>query len=159
MGKGRKATPSKILELKGGTLHSHKKSRDNEPDPPAIMPECPGHLDAEAKAEWRRAGNILESVGLMTGLDMAVLAGYCDAYSQWAKSTLKVQEMGMVYQKPDKTPALNPYLRVARESYDRMIKAAVLLGLSPSSRVNLKVEKPRKKNKAELFMLSKDGSI
>jgi len=157
--KGRKAIPSKILNLRGGTSHSHKKARENEPDPPSKMPKCPDHLDAEAKAEWTRAGDILESVGLMTGLDMAVLAGYCDAYSQWAKSTLKVQEMGMVYQKQDKTPALNPYLRVARESYDRMIKAAVLLGLSPSSRVNLKVEKPRKKNKAELFMLSKDGTI
>jgi len=157
MGKGRKATPSKILELRGGTEHSHKKPRENEPTPPSQMPKCPSHLDKEAKAEWKRAGTILDSIGLMTGLDMAVLAGYCDAYSQWAKATLEVQATGMVYQKADETPALNPYLRVAREAYDRMMKAAVLIGLSPSSRVNLKVDTPKPISKTAAFMKRKNG--
>ena len=84
-----------------------------------------------------------------------MFAGYCDAYSQWAGATKKVNTTGMVYKKPDGTPALNPYLRVAREAYDRMMKAAVLLGLSPSSRASLKVEKPKTKSKAEKFMAKK----
>ena len=156
-GKGRKPIPSKIIELRGGVKHTHKKPRDQEPKPPEKMPDCPDHLDKTAKAEWRRAGKIMMSIGLMTELDMAVLAGYCDAYSQWGQATAKIHETGMVYQKPDKTPALNPYLRVAREAYDRMIRAAVLLGLSPSSRVGLKVEKPKPQSKAQKFMERKNG--
>ena len=81
--------------------------------------------------------------------------GRRDAFSQWGEATLKVHETGLVYKKADGTPALNPYLRVAREAYSRMMQAAVLLGLSPSSRVNLKVEKPKPQSKAEKFMARK----
>jgi len=152
MGKGRKSTPSRILELRGGTSHSHKKPRDQEPQPPESMPDIPDHLDKEARKEWKRCGDILQSVGLMTELDMAVFAGYCDSFSQWGKATKEVQKMGMVYKKTDGTPGLNPYLRVAREAYQRMMQAAVLLGLSPSSRASLKVEKPKQLDAADEFL-------
>ena len=157
MGKGRKAIPSRVIQLRGGTAHTHKKPRDQEPQPPEKMPKCPKHLDKAARKEWRRAGKILLGIGLMTDLDMAVLAGYCDAFSQWGEATEKVHETGLVYKKKDGTPALNPYLRVAREAYDRMMRAAVLLGLSPSSRVNLKVEKKKPMGQAEKFMARKGG--
>ena len=153
--KGRKAIPSKIIELTGGTLRTHKKPREGEPKPPDKMPKCPVHLNKEARKEWRRAGKILQSIGLMTGLDMAVLAGYCDAFAQWAEATIKVQETGLVYKKKDGTPGLNPYLRVAKEAYERMMRAAVLIGLSPSSRAGLKVEKPKPKTQAEAFRARK----
>jgi len=157
MAKGRKSIPSKIIELRGGTEHTHKKPRSDEPTPPSKMPRCPAHLNKAAKIEWKRAGKILQDIGLMTDLDMAVFAGYCDAFAQWAEATEKVHETGLVYKKTDGSPALNPYLRVAREAYERMMRAAVLLGLSPSSRVGLKVEKPRPKSKAEQFMARKNG--
>ena len=83
---------------------------------------------------------------------MAVFAGYCDSFSQWGKATKEVQKMGMVYKKTDGTPGLNPYLRVAREAYQRMMQAAVLLGLSPSSRASLKVEKPKQLDAADEFL-------
>jgi len=156
--KGRKAIPTKIYDLTGGTLRTHKKPRsDQEPKPPEKMPDCPAHLNEAARTEWDRCGDVLQSVGLMTELDMAVFAGYCDAFSQWGEATIQIQKTGMVYKKIDGTPGLNPYLRVAKEAYDRMMRAAVLLGLSPSSRVNLKVEKPKPKGKAELFMARKNG--
>jgi P27 family predicted phage terminase small subunit len=152
MSKGRKSIPSKIIDLRGGTRHTHQPPRNQEPAPPEKMPTCPKHLDKNARIEWKRAGKIMQSIGLMTELDRAVFAGYCDAFSQWAEATAKVHEGGLVYKKPDGTPGLNPYLRVAREAYDRMMKAAVLLGLSPSSRASLKVERPKPKSKAEEFM-------
>ncbi len=152
MAKGRKSIPSKIIELRGGVRHTHKKPRDQEPQPPEKMPECPAHLDEQARIEWKRCGDILQSIGLMTELDMAVFAGYCDAFSQWGKATEEIHKMGMVYKRADGTPGLNPYLRVAREAYDRMMKAAVLLGLSPSSRASLKVEKPKVIDPAEAFL-------
>lgn len=168
--RGRKAIPSKVINLRGGTRHTHEKPREAEPEPPEKMPACPKHLDNRARIEWRRAGKILQDIGLMTELDMAVFAGYCDAFSQWAEATIKVQETGLVYAKGAKKdpetgktvggePQLNPYLRVAREAYDRMMRAAVLLGLSPSSRVNLKVNKPKPQSKAEAFRASKNGAI
>lgn len=170
MGKGRKATPSKLLLLKGGTAHSHRPPRSQEPQPPEKMPRCPKHLNKEARKEWRRAGKILKSIGLLTEIDRMIFAAYCEAYSRWIEATLKVQEMGMVYAKgavqdPDTgkmiggEPRLNPYIRIAREAFDQMIRAGTQIGLSPSSRASLKVEKPKPKSKAEEFRASKDGMI
>ena len=154
--KGRKSTPTKILKIRGGSDHTHRPMNDQEPKPPEKLPKFPKHLDRIARKEWKRIGKVLQDIGLMTDLDMAVFAGYCDAYSQWAQATSKVHELGMVNLKADGTPVLNPYLRIAREASDRMMKAAVLLGLAPSSRASLKVEKPKPKSKAEEFMARKN---
>lgn len=157
MAKGRKSTPSKILQLRGGTRHSHKPARDQEPQPPEKMPPCPKVLDKIAKKEWRRAGKLLMDIGLLAEIDMVTLAGYCDAYSRWYQATEKVHEMGMVFKKTDGTPGLNPYLRVAREAFEQMMKNACLCGMSPSSRASLKVEKPKPRSKMEEFMARKGG--
>ena len=155
--KGRKAIPSKLINIRGGRLVTHRSPNREEPKPPEKMPSCPRHLDKDARKEWRRAGKILMEIGLITELDRAVFAGYCDAFSQWAQATAQVNKTGMVYKKKDGTPGLNPYLRVAREAYDRMMRAAVLLGLSPSSRASLKVEKPKPKSQADQFRARKEG--
>ena len=147
--KGRKKIPTKIIDIMGGSRYTHRPPRTNEPMPPEKMPACPAHLDQEAKKEWTRTGKLLMDVGLLTDLDRSVLAAYCDAYSRWVAATKKCQEVGMVFQRRDGTPVLNPYLRIARESYDQMLKAGTLIGMSPSSRASLKVEQPKKKQNAD----------
>ena len=158
MAKGRKNMPSKLLLLKGGTAHSHRPPRDQEPKPPEKMPTCPKHLNKVARKEWRRAGKILQKIGLLTEIDRMIFAAYCEAYARWIEATVKVQETGMVYKKADGTPGLNPYLRIAREAFDQMIKAGTQIGLSPSSRANLKVTTPKPKSNAEEFRGRKTGA-
>jgi len=84
--KGRKAIPNKILELRGGSAHTHRAPR-NDPVISAKIPICPAHLDKESKKEWRRVVKILDAIGLMTELDRSILAEYCEAYGKWV--TLK----------------------------------------------------------------------
>lgn len=156
--KGRKSIPSKILELRGGTRHTHRPPRDQEPQPPEKMPSCPRHLDKEARKEWRRTGKVLMSLGLLSDLDRAVLAGYCQSWSEYVAATLKIQELGTVYKKADGTPGLNPYTRIAREAFERWMKAGVLLGLSPSSRASLKVEKQKPQSKTQEFRSRKNAT-
>lgn len=93
MAKGRKSIPSKIIDLRGGTKHTHKKPREDEPSPPENIPPCPETLDKNARAEWRRAGKLLDAVGLLSDLDMAVLAAYCVAYSKWMDA---IEESGAI---------------------------------------------------------------
>lgn len=158
MARGRKPIPSKIVELYGGADHTHRPPRDDEPKPPAKMPKCPKHLDKFAQKEWRRASKILAPLGLLTEIDMMIFAAYCEAYSRWVQSTLAVQKGGMVYKKEDGTPGLNPYLKVAREAYDQMIKAGTEIGMSPSSRASLKVHPPKQRSKAEKFKDRKNAA-
>jgi len=161
--KGRKSIPSKIIQLRGGTKHTHQPPRDQEPQPPEKMPSCPRHLDKEARKEWRRAGKILQAIGLMTELDRAVFAGYCQAWSSWVRACVELAKSGPVYVrkdedgKSDRIPRHNPWSRVMREADEAWTKKAVLLGLSPSSRASLKVSKPKTQNKAQKFRDSKNG--
>lgn len=151
MAKGRKSIPSKIIQLRGGTRHTHQPPRDQEPQPPEKMPSCPRHLDKEARKEWRRAGKILRAVGLMTELDRAVFAGYCQAWSSWVRACVELAKVGPVYAGKDGIPHHNPWSRVMREADEAWTKKAVLLGLSPSSRASLKVSKPKPQSKAQKF--------
>jgi len=155
--RGRKSIPSKIIQLRGGTAHTHKKPRDQEPQPPEKMPKCPKHLDKGARKEWRRVGKTLMSIGIMSDLERAHLAGYCQSWSEWVVATIAVQEIGTVYKKADGTPGLNPHIRLAREAYERWLKAAAILGIGTSNRVGLKVDKPRSASKAEKFLARKGG--
>lgn len=137
--KGRKAIPTKIIDLKGGTAHTHRPPRSQEPTPESRMPECPDHLDDLAKAEWGRAGKILDKIGLMTDLDMMILAAYCDAYSRWIKATRIAQKE--MFQETKKGITLHPAVKIAQTAFDQMIKAGVLIGMSPASRATMKVDK------------------
>jgi len=96
-------------------------------------------------------------IGLMTELDRAVFAGYCQAWSEWVRACVELAKVGPVYAGKDGIPKHNPWMRVKREAEEAWTKKTVLLGLSPSSRASLKVEKPKLKSKAESFRARKEG--
>jgi len=73
-----------VIELRGGSKYTHRPPRTDEPKPPAAIPKCPRHLDKEAKKEWRRMVKELEPLGVLTRLDKAVLARYCQGSSKLA---------------------------------------------------------------------------
>ena len=138
---GKKAIPSKIMELKGGRDHLHCKADYNrdEPTMETSLPECPTHLGPLAKQEWKRAGALLVKVKVMTELDRAVLAGYCQAFGEWLEAIAYVQENGPTVLNVSGLPAVSPWVKIVNDAYSKWMKAAVLLGLSPSSRVSLKM--------------------
>lgn len=213
--KGRKAIPNKIIELRGGTAHTHKKPRNGEASAPAKKPTCPAHLCNESKKEWRRVVKILDSIGLLTELDRSILAEYCEAYGKWVvlkseldmtkkidadngcilkgatrrveqyrseskrwRNAMDKNSKGLVYKKENGEPAFSPYLRLEREAADklmkventikreirdtedRLLKAGTLIGMSPSSRASLSIQKNNSKatDKTELFRMMKHGN-
>lgn len=112
------------------------------------MPRCPVHLDAEAKREWRRLAKELDDLGILTTIDKAVFASYCQAWSTWRQALKMVQKVGMVIrtkervtEKPDGTvtrtggvPVVNPLYKLIDAENAKMMKALIEMGMSPSSR-------------------------
>ncbi len=168
--KGRKAIPTKLHELRGGSAHTHRPNR-KEPDLHVKIPSCPPHLDDDAKKEWKRVSRVLKSIGLITDLDRSVLAAYCEAYARWAQAITKVHEMGMIYAEGRTVdekgvvikagiPKANPYIKIARDAYDQMVKTASLFGMSPSSRASLSIANQnttQAADKTEMFRMLKHG--
>jgi len=155
--RGRKPLPSKIIELRGGTRYTHRPARTKEPQPPERLPPCPRHLDRVARKEWRRAGKILMGLRMITELDRAVLAVYCQAWSEWTLATIQLGK-GLVYRRNDGSPGINPHMRIAREAADRIIRTAGELGLSVTARARIKVEMPKPAGKVAAFMGRKNGA-
>jgi P27 family predicted phage terminase small subunit len=166
--RGRKPLPSKILDIKGGSKHTHRPPRSGEPNPPLNIPKCPPHLDKEAKAEWRRMAKELEPLGLLTNLDKAVFALYCQSYSTWVQAANVIKDKGMIFVAPGKTrtlrdgtiekvgaglPIVNPYFQIANKAKEEMMKTLVEMGMTPSSRSRVKVpeQKPVAENRRERF--------
>jgi P27 family predicted phage terminase small subunit len=64
------------------------------------MPTCPAHLSPSAKAEWKRLSQMLYRLGVITMLDRAVLAGYCQAYGRWVEAERKLKETPALLKMP-----------------------------------------------------------
>jgi P27 family predicted phage terminase small subunit len=112
-----------------------------EPQPPVEIPDCPPHLDDEARAEWDRIAPKLLGLNLLSDLDRSALAAYCQTYSRWVKAEKIIKQSGeIVRAKGTGNLYPNPYLAVANRALKQMKEFLVEFGMTPSSRVRLGVE-------------------
>lgn len=81
---GRRGPPAKPPELKlieGNP--GHQRINQDRPKPAPLIPSCPRWLGAAAKREWRRASKELEKLGLISRIDLAAFAAYCQALADF----------------------------------------------------------------------------
>lgn len=111
----------------------------NEPKPMVAAPSCPKHLKPKAKAEWRRISKQLLKLGLLTQVDRAVLAAYCQSWARWVEAEEEVAKRGDVVATTKGNWIQNPYLSVANKAREAMTKLAAEFGMTPSSRTRVEV--------------------
>lgn len=130
--KGRKPKPTalKILEGNPGKRQLNAK----EPTPPKKAPKCPSWLDAEAKKEWRRLSRQLEDLGLLTNIDMAAFAGYCQAFARWKEAEEFISKHGTIVKTPSGYWQQVPQVSIAQTYLKIMNKLCEQFGLTPSAR-------------------------
>jgi len=133
---GRRPKPTALKVIEGNA--GKRRLNENEPKPTGI-PTCPGHLSKEARKEWKRISKELLTCGLLTSVDRAALAGYCQAYARWVEAEEKVAHLGHVVKSPSGYPVQNPYLSIANTCLDQIRKFATEFGLTPASRSRLQV--------------------
>ena len=95
----RKPKPTALKELEGNP--GKRALNDKEPKPPKKAPRCPSWLEQEAKKEWRRMGKLLEQMGILTEMDMAAFAGYCQAYARWKEAEEFITQHGTMIRTPN----------------------------------------------------------
>ena len=102
----------------------------------------PPHLADEAKVEWGRVGHELYQLGLLTNLDRAVLAVYCQSYARWVKAETALTVMaaadnltgGLMTKTSNGNAIQNPLVGIANKAMADMVKYAAEFGMSPSAR-------------------------
>lgn len=131
-----KPTALKLIEGNPG----RRRLNPDEPRPDVVAPECPEHLTADARDEWNRIVPLLLKNNLLTEIDGAALALYCQSWGRWSEAERKLGEMrkngddGMLIKAPSGYPIINPYLSIAHRAMNDCYKHLQQFGLSPSSR-------------------------
>jgi P27 family predicted phage terminase small subunit len=92
--------------------------------------------------EWKRVVPELERLGLLTMVDRAALAGYCEAYARWVKAA-KELKYGFTYEYQDKNfvtkRVRKPEVDIARDALNQVKAFCIEFGLTPSSRGKMSV--------------------
>ena len=88
--KGRKPKPTHLKLVTGNPGRRRVKIG---PEPTAVAPLPPPELADDALTEWHRVAAELEPLGLLTVVDRAVLAAYCQAYGRWALAEQALAKM------------------------------------------------------------------
>ncbi|QCH27806.1 Phage terminase, small subunit [Clostridium tyrobutyricum] len=137
--RGRKPKPTLIKQLEGNP--GKRPLNEFEPKPEKRAPKCPTWLDKEAKKEWRRTAKQLEKLGVLTEVDMAAFAGYCEAYARWKEAEEFISRHGTIIKTPSGYWQQVPQVSIAQTYLKIMIKFCEQFGLTPSSRSRIVADK------------------
>ncbi len=144
---GRKTIPSYLKTVKG----TSRADRENKHEPvvPLAIPSPPDHLSKNALIEWGRISNQLYQLGLLTEIDMASLAAYCQAFGRWAEAEEELNEKGLTVETTNGNIIQNPLVGIANQAMEHMRKHLTEFGMTPSSRA--KVSGKKKENANDPF--------
>lgn len=137
--------PTVLKKLAGNP--GNRPLNDKEPEIREGKPTCPRHLNHDGKLEWKRISVILYEAGLLTYIDRALLASYCQHYGRWVEAEEKLKElksetpkMDLVIRTTNGNFVQNPWIQIANKAQEQMIKLATEFGMSPSSRSRVIVQ-------------------
>ena len=149
--RGRKPTPTAIKVLEGNP--GKRALNENEPKPPKKAPRCPSWLEDEAKKEWKRMGKILEQMGLLTDMDMAAFAGYCQAFARWKEAEEFLSQHGSIVRTPNGYLQQVPQVTIAQTNLKIVLKFCEQFGLTPSARSRIAADNAPADPKDDMEML------
>ena len=156
--KGRKPKPTELKLIEGNP--GKRPLPENEPKPEPIAPKCPTWLHKDAKKEWKRIAPQLERLGLLTQVDMAALAGYCESWAQYKRSIEFIHKHGEVYPIKDDEGRVKylqqvPQVSIANKALQQVRAFCAEFGLTPSARGRMVVPGADDKEDEMEKMLSK----
>jgi P27 family predicted phage terminase small subunit len=162
---GRRGPPKKPTALKilNGNAGKRKLNAE-EPKPEVEIPECPDFLHPIAKEEWARITPALFRLGLISGLDVAALAAYCQLYARWRQAEEFIADEGSVFsvecvsEKGGVYYMTRPEVAISHRYYQLMAKYLGQFGLSPASRSSIVVTAKQDDDLLKKFMRKNSGA-
>lgn len=140
---GRRHVPTELKLIQGTQRPSRVNRR--EPKPQKAKPTPPAHLSAIAKTEWLRIAGELFALGLLTRVDRAALAAYCQAYGRWVQAERAVAKMaerdmltsGLMIKTTNGNAIQNPLVGTANKAMLDMLRIASEFGMTPAARARI----------------------
>lgn len=136
--RGRKPKPTALKVLEGNP--GKRPLNKNEPQPEKKAPRCPSWLEPEAKKEWKRMAKTLETIGVLTQVDKAAFAGYCQAYARWKEAEEFLSKHGTIFKIPSGYIQQVPQVSIAQTYLKVMKDFCSEFGLTPAARTRIQVD-------------------
>ena len=144
---GRKPTPTNLRLVKGNPGKRALPKREAkvalaEPTPPPFLSD-------DGKVEWGRVCSALYRAGLMTELDRAALAAYCQAYGVWAQAERVIAKLqangelnGLLMKTTNGNVIQHALIGVANKARGDVVRFAAEFGMTPSARSRVEANRP-----------------
>jgi P27 family predicted phage terminase small subunit len=130
--RGRKPKPTAMRRAEGNL--GKRGYNVDEPLPPNALPECPPHLGVEARAEWDRLAETLCRMGVVTMVDRAALAAYCQSWGRWVEAEEKLRTTPVLLKTATGYVQQLPWLSIANKQLELMGRYMSELGITPAAR-------------------------
>lgn len=154
---GRKPKPTALKLLQGNP--GKRALNDREPQPEVCVPDPPEHLGDAAQEHWHEIAHELAEVGILTTIDRDALALYCEAFARWVDANQHVREFGPLVKAPSGYPMQSPFLAIANKAFDQMRALLTEFGMTPSSRVKVKVQQPATSDPMDDYLRSRTKAL
>lgn len=151
--RGPKPLPANVHLLRGNPGHKPLANLiDDVVRPEVEAPGCPKHFNDEARAEWRRITKHLLKLGLLTAIDRAALAGYCQAWSDYVWAQRRIVELnagdasgerGRIWDTPSGYKQISVPMQISNRSLELMAKFLAEFGMSPAARSRVTASDPQ----------------
>jgi P27 family predicted phage terminase small subunit len=146
--------PTRLRVLHGG--HPERINR-SEPQPAPLPVEPPPYLSQEARRKWDELAPHLEVMGVLTAVDVDLLAAYCECFARWRRLAQLAASSPPVFRrgakpegggaKPegdkaegDTVLARNPLWSQVRDAEAALRVMAREFGFTPSARSGLRAQ-------------------
>lgn len=154
--RGPKPLPANVHLLRGNPSKLPVGQLLDSLQPEIEIPGCPAHLLPEARKEWRRITPQLQRYGLISKIDRAALALYCQAWARLVWAELQLQRAmkaceekrlaaeakgevwaggdGMTVPTPNGHMTYSPHWVIANKAAEQVHKYLASFGMDPASR-------------------------
>lgn len=142
--------PPALRALSGGRPPRSAADLSDGVHPAVGIPPMPRHLSQAARAEWKRITPLLEELGLISELDRAALALYCQAWGRVVELEDQIRTRQREAEAAGKTAAEaltrttptgfereSPLVRMAAEASVACDRYLAAFGMSPATRARV----------------------
>ena len=134
--RGPRPTPTPILKIRG----SRWADRPNEPQPPQEAPNLPTRLSAAEKRVWKKTVPLLQSMGVLSVIDVETLARYCSETVRYWDGVKIIRKEGETYTTDKGVVHKHPLVEVLRGLGDSLRRIECEFGMTPASRTRIHVK-------------------
>ena len=82
-------------------------------------------------------------MGVLTPIDRAALAAYCQSYAKWVEAENKLKETPALLKTPSGYVQQSPWIAISNKQLELMGRSMTDLGMTPASRSRVGVGDPR----------------